>query len=115
VDSVLMIEKHLTKKFGERKYSFETKGKQTIKVYSKEFSKAYHDALVDMVEKQMRGAIKMIGDFWYTAWVDAGQPDLKMLIDYKPTDIELESRRKELEEWKQQQLKSRTHEVESGQ
>jgi len=115
VDSVLVMEKNLTKKFGERKYSFETKGKQTIKVYSKEFSKAYHDALVRMVEKQMRGAIKMTGDFWYTAWVDAGQPDLKMLIDYRPTDTELETRRKELEEWKQQQVKSRTHEVESGQ
>jgi hypothetical protein len=113
VDSVLVIEKNLTEKFVEQKYSFETKGKQTIKVYSKEFSKAYHDALVHMVEKQMRGAIKMTGDFWYTAWVDAGQPDLKMLIDYKPTDTELESRRKELEEWKQQQVKSRTHEVEN--
>jgi len=113
VDSVLVMEKNLTKKFGERKYSFETKGKQTIKVYSKEFSKAYHDALLRMVEKQMCGAIKMTGDFWFTAWVDAGQPDLKMLIDYLPTETELEARRKELEEWKQQQVKSRTHEGEN--
>ena len=43
-----------------------------------------------MVERQMRGAIKMIGDLWYTAWVDAGQPDLQKLIHYKPTEEELQ-------------------------
>jgi len=24
----------------------------------------------------MRAALKMVGDFWYTAWIEAGQPDL---------------------------------------
>jgi hypothetical protein len=23
----------------------------------------------------------MVGDYWYTAWVNAGQPDLDILID----------------------------------
>ncbi len=112
LDSVLMLEKSLAEKFGEKKYSFETKGKQTIKVYSVEFSTAYHEALSGMVEQRMRGAIKMIGDFWYTAWVDAGQPDLKVLINYTPTEKELAVRRKELEEWKKEQLKARNHEIE---
>lgn len=112
LDSVLMLEKSLTEKFGEKKYSFETKGKQTVKVYSTEFSAAYHMALKGMVEQRMRGAIKMIGDFWYTAWVDAGQPDLKSLINYTPTEEELAVRKKELEEWKQRQVKTREHETE---
>src|SRR6478735_9407470 len=103
LDSVFLLEKRLSEKFGEKKYSFETKGKQTMKVYSAEFSAAYHEALTGMVEQRMRGAIKMIGDFWYTAWVDAGQPDLKVLINYTPTEEELATRKKELEEWKQQQ------------
>jgi hypothetical protein len=115
LDSVLMLEKNLSEKFGERKYSFETKGKQTLKVYSVEFSTAYHEALSGMVEQRMKGAIKMIGDFWYTAWVDAGQPDLKELIQYKPTEEELAVRRKELDAWKQQQLKAREHELENRQ
>ncbi len=115
LDSVLMLEKSLTEKFGEKKYSFETKGKQTIKVHAVEFSAAYHKALSGMIEQRMRGAIKMIGDFWYTAWVDAGQPDLKALINYTPTEEELAAKRKELEEWKQQQLKAREHERESMQ
>jgi protein tyrosine phosphatase len=111
LDSVLRLEKELTIRYAEKKYSFETKGKQTVKVYSVEFSNAYHDALSGMVESRMKGAIKMIGDFWYTAWVDAGQPDLKDIIKYTPTEEELLVRRKELEEWKQKnQIKSRPHE-----
>ncbi len=113
LDSVLMLEKVLTEKFGEKKFSFETKGKQTIKVYSVEFSTAYHEALSNMIEQRMRAAIKLIGDFWYTAWVDAGQPDIRALINYSPTEEELQTRRKELEEWKQQRLKSRQHDVEN--
>jgi len=107
LDSVLLLEKQLTEKFGEKKFSFETKGKQTIKVYSVEFSTAYHNALSGMVEQRMRDAIKMVGDFWYTAWVDAGQPDLKSLIDYVPTEAELAQRKKELDEWKEQRIKAR--------
>jgi hypothetical protein len=113
LDSVLILERTLTEKFGEKKFSFETKGKQTIRVYSVEFSTAYHDALTNMVEQRMRAAIKMIGDFWYTAWVDAGQPDIKALINYSPTEEELQTRRKELEEWKQQRVKSRLHDIEN--
>jgi hypothetical protein len=109
VDSVLSIERNLSASFGDRKYSFETRGKQTVKVYSQEFSKAYHTALNQMVERQLRIAIKMIADFWYTAWVDAGQPDLKKFIDYKPTEQELEGRREELKLWKQEQFKARNH------
>ena len=60
----------------------------------------------------MKAAIKAVGDFWFTAWVDAGQPDLKSLINYKPTEEELAQRRKELEEWKQQRIETRKHEDE---
>lgn len=109
VDSVLSFERNLSATFGDRKYSFETRGKQTIKVYSQEFSKAYHAALNKMVERQLKVAIKMIADFWYTAWVDAGQPDLKKFVHYKPSEEELISRREELKLWKIEQLKARSH------
>ena len=80
LDSVLRFEKELTRKFSEeKKYGFEEKGNQTLKVYSYSFSREYHDRLAGMVERQMRRAIKMTGDFWYTAWVDGGQPDLDKL------------------------------------
>jgi hypothetical protein len=36
-----------------------------------------------MVERRMRQSIYAIASFWYTAWVNAGQPDLKSLVDKK--------------------------------
>lgn len=33
-----------------------------------------------MVQKRMRSAILAVGSYWYSAWVDAGQPDLDKLI-----------------------------------
>lgn len=110
VDSVLRIERELSEKFGERKYSFETRGRQTVRVYSREFAMAYHQALNGMVERQMRAAIKMLGDLWFSAWADAGQPDVQLLLNYKPSAQELEQRRKLLEEWKNGRLKVREHE-----
>ncbi|RZK29083.1 MAG: S1/P1 Nuclease, partial [Hymenobacter sp.] len=37
---------------------------------------AYHQRLNGQVERQLRYAAKLIGAFWYTCWVDAGQPEL---------------------------------------
>ncbi|MBL7877005.1 MAG: S1/P1 Nuclease [Cyclobacteriaceae bacterium] len=110
VDSVLLLEKELSKTFGENKFNFETKGKQTVKVYSQEYSYKYHQALSGMVERMFRSSVKSIGDVWYTAWVDAGQPDLKSLINYKPTPEELEARKKELAAWKEKKIQPREHE-----
>lgn len=110
VDSVLTGERMLAEKMGDQKYSFETKGKQTVKVYSQPYSRAYHHLLNGMIERRMRAAIKMTGDFWYTAWVDAGQPNLKVLIDYTPSEDVLAARRWEIEQWKQKTIKSREHE-----
>jgi hypothetical protein len=113
LDSVLIFEKALSETEGDKKYSFETKGRQTIKVYSTEYSHQYHQALDGMVERQMQKAVKAIGDFWYTAWVDAGQPDLKKLINYQPTPEELAQRQQELRQWKEMLVRSRTHEDEN--
>lgn len=109
VRTVLFQEKALAEKFGEKKYAFETKGRQTVKVYSREYSKAFHKLMDGMIERQMCAAIKSIGDFWYTAWVDAGQPDLKRLLHHNPTEAELDARRRELEAWKEQKVKARDH------
>ena len=110
VDSVLLFEKLLSEKSGDRKFSFETKGKQTVKVVSTDYANEYHTLLSGMVERQFRASVKMIGDIWYTAWVDAGQPDLKTFINDQPTEAELKERQEELKQWKEKVLKSREHE-----
>jgi len=96
VDSVLSFEKDLSQREASRKYSFETRAKQTVKVYSFRYSKMYHKMLSGMVERRMRASILMVGSIWYTAWVDAGQPDLAKFKNYKPSQEELEKRKSEL-------------------
>ena len=59
----------------------------------------------------MRSAVRCVGNFWYTAWVDAGQPNLDSLVHYKPSEEELAARRKELEAWKQRSVAVRNHEA----
>ncbi|MBI4946513.1 MAG: zinc dependent phospholipase C family protein [Bacteroidetes bacterium] len=86
-DSVLDFEAELTKKFEiDRKYSYEKKGNKTAKVYSSEFSEAYDKMLNGMVERRMRNSVFDVGSFWYTAWVNAGQPDLNRLMDKQVAD-----------------------------
>lgn len=114
LDSVLSFERKLSDTAGDKKFSFEAKGRQTIKVYSREYSNQYHTLLHGMVERQMRRSVKAVGDFWFTAWVDAGQPDLKALINYTPTAEELAVRKEELKKWKETVFKPRTHEEETG-
>jgi hypothetical protein len=82
LDSVFSYEKELTEKFrADKKYSFELRGSVNTKVYSRDFSNAYHQKLAGQVERQMRRSVKMIGDFWYSCWVNAGQPDLTSLLN----------------------------------
>ncbi|MBS1528633.1 MAG: S1/P1 Nuclease, partial [Bacteroidetes bacterium] len=53
---------------------------KNVQDYSEAYAKAYHTMLRGMVERRMRSSILEIGSFWYSAWVDAGQPDLNKLI-----------------------------------
>ena len=86
LDSVLRIEKELTKTFpSDRKYSYEQRGNTTISTYSREFCELYHNQMNGMVERRLKAAVLAVGSIWYTAWVDAGQPDLRALQNQKPT------------------------------
>ncbi|PYF73908.1 zinc dependent phospholipase C family protein [Pedobacter nutrimenti] len=76
-DSVLKLEAALNSGFpAYRKYSFSRHRKTILKQYSFEYSKQYHNLLNKMVERQMRSAILLTGSYWYSAWIDAGQPAL---------------------------------------
>lgn len=98
VDSVLSIEKELTELFPkDKKYSFEQRGNVTVSVYSYEFSQAYHEKMNHMVERRLKASISAVGSIWYTAWVDAGQPDLQQLQNTPPSE-ELVQEMKELEQ-----------------
>lgn len=77
LDSVLGIEKRLSMTYPEdRKYVFEDRGRSGMRTYSREFTLAYEDAMMGMVEARMNASIITVGSMWYSAWVVAGQPDL---------------------------------------
>ena len=60
-----------------------------------------------MVERRMRQAISSVASFWYTAWVNAGQPDLSSLSD--KTFSANDNKEFELlnEQWKNAAIKGR--------
>ena len=95
---VLQIEKDINQQFPpDKKYCIETVSGVAIQKPCFDYAQLYHDKLDGMVEEQMRKAIFALGSAWYTAWVDAGQPDL---LDLKIEIIAADS----LKEKKERQL-----------
>lgn len=74
-------EKSVSMQFTEsQKYRVQLRrGKQT-KYYTSEFAKAYALALKNSINDQLIHSADLIADFYYTAWVDAGRPDLSEII-----------------------------------
>ena len=100
VDSVLKLEAQLNATYpSDKKYSFENRGSTLMKVYSVEYSNEYDNMLNGMVERRMRKAIFTIGSFWYTAWVNAGKPDLERLSDKVISDSLKQAHIKEKQMW----------------
>lgn len=75
VDTVLLFEAMINQRLSKmRKYSFSKRNNLVLRQYSKEYASAYHQAMENMVERQMRSSIFYTGCYWYSAWIDAGQP-----------------------------------------
>jgi hypothetical protein len=81
-DSVLSMERELTRRTGsDLKYSYEYRSGKIIRQYSAYFTTAFNKVLNGMVERRLRLSIKSVACFWYSAWIDAGQPDLSVLSE----------------------------------
>lgn len=85
VNPLLEVDKKLRTSTPENKvFEMDAEGKIVKTKYnSSKFSDEYaaklHTELNGMVESQMRKAIAATASFWYTAWVNAGKPDLSDL------------------------------------
>jgi Zinc dependent phospholipase C len=109
-DSVLKFEKELSKNFpADQKFSFEERNGITIRQYSSAFTKAYDAKLNGMVERRFRQSIYAIASFWYTAWVNAGQPDLKLLSNKELSAEDLKEFESLNNAWKNSSIKGREH------
>lgn len=111
-DSVLKFEKELSIQFpGDKKYAFEQRNNVLLRQYSSDYTIAYDKMLNGMVERRMRQSIFAIASFWFTAWVNAGQPDLSALSKQTFSENDLKEFEKLNEEWKNSKgIKGREHE-----
>lgn len=108
MDSVLLFEKQLTAAFKtDKKYSFELRNNVLTRMHSREFSEKYHRMLAGQVARRMRASVQMVGDIWYTCWIDAGQPDLGQLVDSGPALSEQNAEAAERQNWLQRLLNVR--------
>ncbi|MFY7826295.1 MAG: zinc dependent phospholipase C family protein [Flectobacillus sp.] len=100
LDSVFRFEKTLQFQFPKNKqYSIDERNLINTRAYSFLYSKTYHELLNHQVERQMRAAVKMLGDFWYTCWIDAGQPDLNVLSTQSLSDSVRHADEQEAKSW----------------
>lgn len=110
VDSVLLIERDLGKTFPpDRQYCFEERNGITIRTQCREYAEAYHQRMAGMVESRMRGAILSVASSWYTAWVDAGQPDLSKMVKMNPSAAEAQEAEKLESQYQKGNAKGRPH------
>ena len=98
LDSVLVMERKLKSFPADQRFTFVKKNNKIVKAYSEPYASAYHNLLNGMVEKQMRASILAVGSYWFSAWVDAGQPNLKGMI--KRELSEEEKMKEALEEYR---------------
>ena len=110
-DTVLGYEKELSEQFpADQKFSFEDRNGVLTRQYSSAYTKAYDIKLRGMVERRMRMAIYSVASFWYTAWVNAGEPDLARLSDKEFSADDLKEFENLSNSWKNSKIKGREHE-----
>jgi hypothetical protein len=110
-DTVLKFEKELSKTFPpDQRYSFKEKNGVITRQYSSAYTIKYDEKMKGMVERRMRQAIYAVASFWYTAWVNAGQPNLAELGNKELTTEDLKEFENLDAAWKNGQLKEGEHE-----
>ncbi|WP_281239597.1 zinc dependent phospholipase C family protein [Flavobacterium praedii] len=106
VEPTLLIDRKLRERFTpETMYDKDEKGniaknKFNDMVHSKEYVTQFHTDLNGMVESQMRKAIVATANFWYTAWVNAGKPNLDDMDSKELTNRNKKNLKNDLKLWK---------------
>jgi hypothetical protein len=80
VPEVLEAEREVSKGFTDStKYRYQKRNGRETRNYTREFALAYAKRLEPTINTQAIKAANLVADFWYTAWIDAGKPDLNVL------------------------------------
>jgi hypothetical protein len=110
-DSVLRLEKELSNQFPrDRKYAFELRNGVLTRQYSTAYTIAYNKLLNGMVERRMCQSIYAVASCWYTAWINAGQPDLHLLVNARFSNEDLDEFEQLNNAWRKGNKGIRPHE-----
>lgn len=109
VDTVLLADKQTRLEMNGNIYVLDDKGtpkknKYGASIYSKDFTAKLNQKMNGMVEKQLKLSIIEVANFWYTAWVNAGKPDLSVLDPDYQTKNNQKMLKKELKLYNQGKL-----------
>lgn len=110
VDTILMADKELKQHFPADQVFLQDASGNPVKtkfyspVHSEEYARQFNQKLKGMVENQMRLAAAATANFWYTAWVNAGKPDLTDLDPVDQTERNKSNLQRELNLFKQGKL-----------
>ena len=107
-DTVLSFEQILNREFPpDQKFAFEDRNGITTRQYAQAYCRQYHRRLNNMVERRMRQSIYAVASCWYTAWVNAGQPDLKQLSNKNFSEADRKEFEALNEQWRKGQAPAR--------
>jgi hypothetical protein len=108
-DTVLRFEAQLNQQFpSDRKYAFENRNGVVIRQYSSAYSMAYDKMMKGMVERRMRQSVFAVASFWYTAWVNAGQPDLSNINNQTFSEADVKEFEELNRQWQAGAVKGRS-------
>jgi hypothetical protein len=86
------------------KYQMVHRYGKDMKVYTAAFAKIYGVHLGSMVQDQLLHSADQIADFWYTAWINAGRPDLDNLLSQPLTKKDKKDLRTEMKAYRKNRL-----------
>jgi hypothetical protein len=105
IPNTLDYEREVSQRFtNDTKYEQVERYGKMRQYYTDAFAKAYQEKLGPMVEQQMSAAAQQVANFWYTAWVDGGKPDMEKLMYQQLTKAEKKQLKLEKKAFKRGQL-----------
>lgn len=105
VKEVLQKEKEVSVSFTDStKYRVQMRNGREVRSYTSAFAKAYHKALGNTINDRLIATADLIADFWYTAWVDAGKPDLDKWVEPGFSRRDRKQLKKELRSFRKDRL-----------
>lgn len=110
-DTVLQIQKQLLNEYPSSQiYAYVNRNNQIIRTYSPGFVTAYNEKMKGMVSRRMSRAIHAVSSLWYTAWINAGQPDLHHLTNQTFSQKDLDEFNLLNQQWHDAGILGRAHE-----